>query len=250
MATKLNVGDRVYVPWSRLGAVGDKPAALHHATVLSVEERSVVVSMPNDSNGNPDSRKIASSAVLKNVRIAIVRIGDQASEHGLIEPLGKSVLQCCRLLHPDDFTVSFFTRSLDDLRHFWDKHGNGNGFSHIVLIGHGSPTGITFGTSHEDAAHIAGVVASNPTHPKVVISLCCSTGRAQFGKAFSSSPGCRALIAPFNSIHGANASQLCQTFFAASFLTGMTTKVAFKHTERSLTKGNTLKLWVKGHQAS
>lgn len=248
MATKLNVGDRVYIPWSRLGVTGDKPAALHHANVLEVQKRSIVVSMPSDSLGNPGSRKVASSAALQNVKIAIVRIGDQDSEHNLIEPLGKSILQCCRLLHSDDFTVSFFTRSLGDLDHFWRKNGNGDNFSHVVLIGHGSPSGIIFGASHEDASKIAAVVAGNASHSKVVISLCCHTGRAEFGKVFSSSPGCKALIAPFNSIHGAIASQLCQTFFAAAFLAGKTTTIAFKHTGRSLPKRTILRLWVKGKQ--
>lgn len=120
--------------------------------------------------------------------------------------------------------------------------------SHVVLIGHGSDTGILFGTSMRSASEVGQTIAQTP-HAKVFLSLCCHTGRASFAKVFSAFPACDALIAPFNSVHGAVASQFCQTFFASNLLAGKTTKVAFKSTRNSVPGNDVLKLWQKGKES-
>lgn len=51
------------------------------------------------------------------------------------------------------------------------------------------------------------------TRPKTFVSLACLTGRAEFAKNFSQNQICRDLIAPFQSVHGAAASQFCQRLF-------------------------------------
>jgi len=237
MAKNLHVGDRVYVPWTRLGVVDDKPSALHYTRVVEVNQRSVVVEMP-DANRTT----VASSAVLKNLGIAVIRIGDLETEVGLLDPLAKSVLQFLRLLNTDDsFTRLFETRSLAELRHFWEN--NGGALSHVVLIGHGSDAGIRFGTEGTKSAQDIGEIVAQDGQRKQFISLCCHTGRAAFAKAFSGFPACESIIAPFDSVHGAVASQFCQTFFAFHLLNGITTTVAFKNTCKSVPGNHVLKLW-------
>ena len=56
----------------------------------------------------------------------------------------------------------------------------------------------------------------------------------------------RAFIGPFQSVHGAEASQFCQTFLAAHFIHGSSVGVAFK-SARDSTPGNTsFRLWENG----
>lgn len=111
MAKKLKEGDSIYVPWARLGVTEDKPSALHRTKVISVQQRSVVVEMPEATTVT-----VASSAVLKSVGIAIIRIGDLETERGLLDPLAKSVLQFCRLLNTDDSFTSAEPRGSDRSR--------------------------------------------------------------------------------------------------------------------------------------
>jgi hypothetical protein len=244
MATNLAVGEHVYVPRTRMGLDSNAPSAFVSTTVRAVEGRSVRVDLPN---GQGWSAPIATSAVHRNIGVLIFRIGDFATELSLLDPLAKSVLQYFRLLLPDDMVGFCEIRSPQEFQKFWTAHHGG--YSHVILIGHGRRDGLKFAVGDWIDAEMFGdaLTAPDPVPvPKTFISLCCSTGYAAFGQRFSNYDVCDSLIAPFHSIHGAIASQFCQTFFAYHLLQGETTRVAFKHARKAIPGGTIFRLWQGG----
>jgi hypothetical protein len=162
---------------------------------------------------------VGAELVHRDVGVLIITIGDYEAETVLLDPLAKSVLQFCRLLVPDDQVKAFKLRSVDEFKFFWSR--DQAAYSHVVLIAHGSQNGIKFGvddwinpTRFEDALKVKGA------SPKTFISLCCQTGYKSFGGCFSKLSICRGFIAPFHSVHGAVASQFCQTFLTSHFIEG------------------------------
>jgi hypothetical protein len=240
VAKGLKVGDAVYVPRTRLGLSPDDPSAFLRTIVRQVVERSIVVDIPGGQ-----SSPIASSAAQLNVGVAVVRVGDFDTEQTLLDPLAKSLLQFCRLLLPDDMVVIREVRSRAELRRFWtNDHAV---YSHLVLVGHGREDAIRFG--HEDwvsASNLATELAVDEVTPKVIISLCCKNGYAGFAQALSRTPVCQAAVGPFDAVHGAVASQFCQTFLAYHLLHGETLKVAFRHARKGVPGATSFRLWVKG----
>ena len=239
MAKNLKMGDTVYVPWSRLGLAdgGDgKPYAISTATVAKVENRTVHLNIPGEGE-----RSVASSA--DEAGIAIIRIGDYQTETTLLDPLAKSVLQYCRLLVADDTVRLWELRTETELQQFWSI--NHSAYRHVILIAHGGPDGLMFGDQPLPADQLGQVFAVEGQSPKIFLSLSCQTGQAAFSRQFSKSPGCETLIAPFGSIHGAVASQFCQTFMGFHLIEGRT-KVAFNRTRESVPSGARFRLWQKG----
>ncbi|MBA3973801.1 MAG: hypothetical protein C0504_06235 [Candidatus Solibacter sp.] len=243
MAKNLKVGDTVYIPWARLNLELDanaQPSAIARAEIVGQENRTIQLRI----RGLPDPVTIATSAVHDNAGIAVIRIGDYSTETTLLDPLAKSVLQYCRLLVNDDSLRMMELRTETELTEFWGK--NHGAYRHVVLIGHGGPDGLTFGTNIVPADRLGSIFSQRGQTKKIFISLCCKTGVAGFGKVFSRSTGCESIIAPFQSIHGAIASQFCQTLLAYHLLEGRTTKVAFTKAQKLVPGGATFRLWQKG----
>ncbi|QSR47956.1 hypothetical protein [Aeromonas veronii] len=175
--------------------------------------------------------------------LIIVSIGDFETETALIDPLSKSVLQYARLLLPDDALLSIKLRSLSELKTIWQR--DQAAYSHVVIVGHGSKSGIKFGvdgwvsaeTFQQEVLRVWG------GSKKTIISLCCKTGYKAFGGTLSSFAQCKYFIGPFHSVHGAVASQFCQTFLAHHLLEGKTTVVAFKNARASVPGGTSFRLW-------
>ena len=243
MAQGLKVGDRIYVPRARLGLSVDAPSAFVQTTVRAVEDRSVVVDLPGSNP--PQSKSIASSAARSNIGVLIVRIGDFDTETTLLDPLAKSLLQFCRLLVTDEAALLREVRSRDELKRFWQQdHG---AYSHLILVGHGRRDGIRFG--HDDwisAGELATLLEEPDAKEKIVISLCCENGYAAFGQALSRGNASQAVFGPFDSIHGAVASQFCQTFLTYHLLQGETLKVASRHARAAVPGASSFRLWVNG----
>ena len=241
MAQGLKVGDNVYVPRVRLGLDVDTPSALWRTTVREVIGRSVVVDLPGGAPSSP----IASSAAHLDVGVIILRVGDFDTETTLLDPLAKSLLQFCRLLLPDDQVTLREVRSRIELRHFWEQDHGVN--SHLLLVGHGREDGIRFGHADWVSPHdLATDLGINGVSPKVVVSMCCRTGYADFSQALSATAVCSAAIAPFDKVHGAVASQFVQTFLAHHFLQGETLKVAFRHARQRVPGAASFRLWMAG----
>lgn len=241
MAKNLQVGETVFVPRARLRLDPNAPSAFLRTDVVDVVDRSVRVNLTNGTLSDP----VAISAVHRNVGVLILRVGDFETETTLLEPLAKSVLQYFRLLLPDDMVLCHRLRSIQELTYYWQKlHG---GYSHVVLIGHGRQDAVCFGSDGWiNAADLLAVLGSGNPTPKLFMSLCCRTGYAAFGKPFSRAAVCHSLVAPYHSVHGAIASQFCQTFFAHHLLSGETPRIAFRHAREAIPGGVHFRLWQGG----
>jgi hypothetical protein len=204
---------------------GDRAETSFYRTeVTDIERRSVKVRL----RGGAWSALIATSKVHRNVGVIIISVGDFATEATLIDPLAKSALQFARLLLPDDYLRSVRVRSITELQQWWaTNHG---AFTHVVLVGHGTKSGIEFGVGGvQDAASFSTCLMTPANAEKTFISLCCETGRTPFAKAFSKLAFCGSYIAPYHSVHGAIASQFLQSFLSLHLLQGKSTAVAFKN---------------------
>jgi hypothetical protein len=243
MAKNLQRDEEVYVPWARLGSLGgddDHPSAFLKTKVVEVVKRSVKLQLPKGAISPP----LASSAIHRNIGILIVRLGDFDTELTLLDPLAKSVLQFCGLLVSDDVRL-LAVRTLAELGYSWAR--DHRIYRHVVLVGHGDQSGIRFGTEGvQSAAQIIQALTTDDVASNIFISLCCQTGFAAFGKEFSKAPLCEAITAPYHSIHGAVASQFCQTFLAFHLLDGRTTSVAFNQSSDVIPGGKSFRLWQNG----
>jgi hypothetical protein len=240
MAKGLKVGNMVYVPRARLGLSVDDPSAFYRTAVRDIADRSIEVDMPNGT-----TTWVACSAAHLDIGVFILRIGDFDTEANLLDPLTKSLLQYCRLLLPDDMVLLREVRSRNELRHLWEQ--DHAAYSHLIVVGHGRKDAIRFGVEDwATAEDFAGTLTVPNVTSKSIISLGCKNGYAAFGQELSTHEVCQVMIAPFQSVHGAVASQFCQTFLAYHLLHGETTSVAFRHARESVPGATSFRLWVKG----
>ena len=117
MSGKLQVGETIYVPCSRIEALIDRGVSLYRTKVVEVEGQRAKVDLP----GGKTSEWIGFPLLHRNVGILIVNVGDFYSEHNLLDPLAKSVGQFCRLLVPEDQIRQVRVRSLAELENFWHR---------------------------------------------------------------------------------------------------------------------------------
>lgn len=239
---KARVGDTVYVPTSVLNGAVSRDQSFYRATVVAAQDRSVTVNLPDGTVSAP----IATSRIHKTLGIAVVAIGDFQTEEALLTPLSKSVLQFCRLLVDDSSVVLVRIRAIGELGEWWDK--NHLAYSHVVFIGHGASDGIVFGVGGlRKAISFERRVAIHGGPKRVFISLCCETGRKPFASEFSSLQICSNWIAPFQSVHGAVASQFCQTFLTWHILQGKSVRIAFNKAAQSVPGNESFRLWRSGN---
>jgi len=241
MARRLKVGDTVYVPRARLGLAVDGASAFWRTSVRVVTERSVEVDLPDG-----EMARVASSAAHTNMGVVIVRIGDYETEASLLDPLKKSLLHYCRLLLADDDMVQAWDiRAPDELRELWKK--NHRVCSHLVVIGHGRNDAVRFGRDNwVDATAFAELLQAPKVTRKVVISLACRTGYAAFAQSLSRQKPCDVVMAPFHAVHGAVASQFCETLLAHHLLRGETVSISFRHARASVPGAVLFRLWDHG----
>jgi hypothetical protein len=243
MSPSFSVNDLVLVPASQLPAPGKQPYALLERKVCGQAGRSIVV-----DDGQGGTVQVASRLVHPStLGFLVLRIGDLATETTLLDPLAKSVLQFLRLLLPDTDVRALDLRTVPELEAHWRAyHGT---TSHVILIGHGSPSSITF----VDEGPVSGGAlaerlcsAAPDAERKRFISLACLTGRAAFSKAFSESNISREIIAPFQEVHGANASQFCQALLTEHLLNGKEMRYAHSRVAKSVVGGSRFRRWCDG----
>ncbi len=242
MAANFAENDKIFVPASRIPGLEGHPSAFYKTRVVEVRNRKVKVNL----QGETVSDWIGTGLCQKNVGILVFTIGDLETETGLLDPLAKSVLQYCRLLVPDDYLLLYKVRSLAELKCIWIK--NQAAYSHVIVVGHGSPDGIKFsvdGWVKSDALETTLKIHGAPK--KVFISLCCQTGYKAIGGKLSKMPICSHFIGPFHSVHGAVASQFVQTFLAFHLLEGESIGVAFKHARKYTPGSTSFRLWTNGN---
>lgn len=246
MATKFTTGEQVYVPATSLTSPSAHPYALVPRTVLGQTGRKILV---DDAPPAGHTTGVASSKVHgTQLGFLVLRVGDFVTEPTLIDPLGKSVLQFLRLLLSDDHVRSYSIRTTGELETLWAA--DHNLFSHVVVIGHGSPAGLGFIGQTVTGAGLADLLISSAgpsLTPKTFVSLACATGRQAFAGGFSSEEACcRLFVAPFHQVHGAAASNFFQSFLAALLLEGKPAQTAFRASSRGIVSGSHFRLWKQG----
>lgn len=240
MASGLNVGEDVYVPVHRLEKNASVPYSIAKGKIQRIVERTVVVKLPSLGE-----RRVATSAVHRNVGILVLKIGDFRSEDSLLDPLTKSLVNYCRLLVPDDQVRYLEIRTWDEFEAVIADHHTA--YTHVVIVGHGNDVRLCFVPKvHKTARDIVTFMDKQGVQNKVFLSLCCHTGKAAFAKTFSRSASCSALMAPLGPLHGASASQFAQTYFAYHFLEGRTQKVAFNKARRVTPGASRFRYWKNG----
>lgn len=150
--------------------------------------------------------------------ILVLRVGDLTTEETLLNPLAKYVLQYLRLLLQDDAVQRLDIRTEEELRLF--MAASGSRYSHLVLVGHGSPTGLIIPgrAAYLPPERFAQILSLGGSIHSVV-SLACKTGLTRFGRSLTTG-GVRELAAPTSPVHGASASLFAQQFLAEHLLEG------------------------------
>lgn len=245
MARNLQLNETVYVPRVRLGMGLNAHSAFYTGKIGEVQDRSVRLTLP----GGNLTDWVSAAHVHRNIGVCVFRIGDFATEPGLLDPLTKSIHHYLRMLLPDDTLRVHYLRSLEELETYWsEEHST---FSHVVLVGHGRQDGIKFGLSGwVDPERLGQAFSPANAESKGFISLCCETGYAGFGQLFSQTQCCDSIVAPFHGLHGAIASQFCQTILAFLLLQGETFRVAYRHARGAVPGGSIFRLWRSGSLVS
>jgi hypothetical protein len=223
----------------------DSGKAFYKTKVTARTKRSVQVRMPDGTN----SELISTKFVQHKVGVAILQFGDFVSEATLLDPLAKTVLQYCRLLFGDDNYVRMFkVRSLAELT-LLCAQSSFHPFEHIVVIGHGTKAGaLHAGVGDISVAEAVEAFGQHEPAPWNFTFLCCYLGRKGFAETFSASACCSAMVAPFNSVHGAVSAQFSQTYLIKALLEGETTTVAHRHASVSTPPKSAFRLWRNGHR--
>ncbi len=237
-------GSKVYVPSSKVGLGTSYHSAMVECTFVEKEKRSGYV---ENIPGIQERKKIDLRLIHKQLFILIVQIGDFITEESLLDPLYDSIFQYSSLLIMLENIRKVKIRSLAEFVYFWKLFGVLT--SHIVLIGHGESGKLIFGDDDKVSAReiIEGMQVKNSAGQSVLfISLCCKSGKADFGKIVSRAPLCQAFIGPSEVVHAANASQFYQTLMAYQLLYGRTIQTAYQYA-RVFTPGVTeFNMWMDG----
>jgi hypothetical protein len=239
---KFQENEEVYVPAASLKDPNTLKALVRRRVIANVG-RSIVVNDYDDKVAT-----IASGLVHKgNIGILVLRVGDFSTEDTLLDPLADSLAQFLRLLIDDGDIDNVRVRTLAELEAYWAKQGESR--SHVILIAHGSEKSITFvGDGAIGGSELAArLISCNPLATnRWFISLACKTGRVDFANAFSRSSVCRDLVAPFQSVHGAAASQFCQALLTLHFLRGHTLPIAYRVAAKEFMTQGTFVRWSNG----
>ncbi len=229
LANEKNIGDKVYVPRSKIGLDQDGFSSFYCTTVVDRGPSKIKVDLPNGAT----SDWISVSFARKHIKALVVALGDYKSELLLIDPLYKTTLHHLRLLLAEDEAIGIKVRSLAELTKFWKEEQSE--ISHVVFIGHGRSDAIYFGVDEWiTATELGNSLRVRGAPKKHFLFLCCKTGQQKFSKPFSKTAICEDIAAPFHSVHGAIASQFAQTYFLSMYLGGRTSKVAFNHAKDAI----------------
>jgi hypothetical protein len=253
---KFRAGQTVFVP-TALVSRHDAEVALAPFKVAEVggSEHPKSIRVVLHAAEDPDDGWVASALVHSRVGIYLVRVGDFSTESALLDPLAKGLNHFFRLLvgNSDDYFKIAYIRTRHELAQFWaNEHRN---VSHLVIVAHGRRDAIRFvgndaHSNYEDwmtGDELQGFVdAITPVGPAHIVSLACLTGYADFSRPLSLAQACVDCIAPLHSVHGAIASQFCQTLFVEHFLHGRRWPIAFRNARESTPGVSTFRRWEHG----
>ncbi len=239
LVTKFSPGEMVWVPSRYLP--GAQPFALMERKVLDVLGRSIVVDDGRGGMVKVSTRRAHS----RSLGFLVLRVGDLSTEATLLDPLAKSVLQYLRLLISDSEVRMLHVRTDAEVRTFMST--DGSAFSHVILIGHGTPASLLAMGTELSGAEVGSMLDAGD--PKVVISLACSTGKTAFARELSLCKSVSELVAPFREGHSAAASLFLQTLMHQHLLMGHEFRAAFRIANDGL-EGTHFRHWRGGVQQS
>lgn len=240
--SKFRVDQRVWAPVYRLPDGDGAPYAIAKGIVRSMDKRSCDVDL-----GALGQHRIASSMLHESVGVCIVRIGDFQSEHLVLDPICKSVLNFLKVVLPDDCVKQIGLRTLAEFEEFFEKFASA--YPLWIVVGHGTAAGGLCFTNKATCASVdlAQKLLPHAASPRTFLFLSCHTGSSAFAKRFSSSHElCDVLIAPVGALHGAVASQFAQTFLIYRYLEGRGVSVAFKKAIENTPMSTRFRLWRRG----
>lgn len=218
----LKVGDSVWVPAVKLG-LADSDHALVRRDIRVVTRRSFQVDVLLGQQQLSQSMSVAFAQ--RDVGVLILTIGDFETEERTLGPLSRSIEEYLRLLLPDDMLRSVFVRGEKELETAWAKHAGA--CSHVVVIGHCDGKGMWFGADDKivSARRLSEIMTGKR---REFVAAACMAGRAEFAKRFSeATETCVSLVAPFASVHAAQAASFTMSYFSERWLGGRSSKVAF-----------------------
>jgi hypothetical protein len=245
MAEFLKAGEKVFVPRVLVGEDEEHLSAFYHGEVASVtEEPSFSIYLRDGKISGPLHPKFAH----RSLRVLLLTIGDYATEHSLLKNLTNSIHSYFKLLLPDEELRSYSLRTIDELRYLWEQDKDLT--SHVVILGHGSPSAIRFGLNDIDANTVLSSLTPGD-QAKQILSVCCHTGSASFAESFSKKRRIvQSFIAPEHPVQGAIASQFCQTYFAEQFLRGLGSYDAWRSARKSTPGSNAFVFWSRGKRSN
>ena len=233
---------RVHVP-SRCVDLIDYPSAMVECRFRGVlGTKGIVDKVPTKSG---QQFQIKTSLITRKLGFLIVQVGDFETETSILEPLHNAICATTALVLMPEYVTKLRVRSLTEFERFWKK--SAKLISHLVLVGHGSKTGLKFGDTIVEPTDFNNAIQSpsNIGQAPHIISLCCNSGNGTVGKQISASPACRSFVGPSGPIHVANAALFYQSFVSHSLIDGRTTKWAYQRS-RVFTPGVIeFNCWVK-----
>src|SRR5262245_43992415 len=116
---KFRVDQRVWAPIYRHPGGDQASYALAQGIVRAISGRSCDVDLPYVG-----TRRIASSLLHESVGVCIVRIGDFQSEHTVMDPICKSLLNFLRIVLPDDCIKFVGLRTLAELEEVFEREAS------------------------------------------------------------------------------------------------------------------------------
>lgn len=236
----MKVGDSIHAPAVKAGMSESYSSAMVSGKICEIDGKKLKMSLPNGEISKP----IYINLVRRKLSLFIVQIGDYQTEETLLVPLKKSIFNYSRLILPDDYIRCISVRTTKEFQYFWKK--NNALISHLILIAHGKNDSILFGENNwVNPKEFLSLfeIAGKMGEAKQIISLCCKTGGAKFGKIVSESELCEIFIGPSGTVHGASASQFYQTYLAYQFIHGYTSKRAYDYARVSTPGLTEFNLW-------
>lgn len=245
MATKLKIGELVYVPIYRISTYNGDTSVTHIRVEIKDIEKNSVIFFHNDIR-----HKVSKSFCYRNIGVLLLEIGDFCTEEMTLDPLIESIFSFLKLVVDVDAILKLKVRSLKEINIFWKKHHIN--YSHVIVVGHGKNDGIFFVTKGEKNNGFVGAkkfmsqFKVKGMSPKLFITLVCKSGRVSFAKEASCSSFCEGIICPYSDVHSAISSQFLQTFIALHFLQGKTLQVAFRMAKKMVVGATNFRFWKNG----
>jgi len=246
MATKLNVGEVVYVPRSLVGLDWNSQSAFCRVRVNANNRDGPSVTVGTFEEPIPMEKTIHPKFAHRTLRTLIIAIGDYLTEESLIVPLHESLRLFFKLLLPEDELFTHLVHTREELTRHWMIEGTAA--SHVILIAHGRQDAVLFG--HDDWVDSDAFSELLPPlgERKYFVSLACLTGDEQFAKSLSRGKTFHSIVAPDGEIHASSASQFCQTFFSHSYVYGLGAIDAWRKGHESTPGNAKFAFWTRGRR--